>query len=196
MPVSPAWCRPHHFLALGDVNLRTEAEHDINMVAAMESRSSSTSLVGLQPGSHACGFSSKQQSRNDHSSWMVEEWQSLLEHVGLLLCSILSLGGGEGDIWMKWHQLERFPLTYWMRLFAIWARLNKYFHPLESRSFRGLSSVWFWYPVPSVCVTFCLLMSSSSRYFYNEPMSGLMKSKNYPYKQGAKVATCQVQGKC
>lgn len=95
MPVSPAWCRPHHFLALGDVNLRTEAEHDINMVAAMESRSSSPSLVGLQPGSHACGFSSKQQSRNDHSSWLVEEWQSLLEHVGLLLCSILSLGGGE-----------------------------------------------------------------------------------------------------
>lgn len=93
------------------MNLLTEAKNDINMVAAMESRSSSSGLVGLQPGSHACGFSSKQQSRNDHSSWLVEEWHSLPEHVGSLLCSIV-LGGGEGDIWMKWHQLEGFSLTY------------------------------------------------------------------------------------
>lgn len=67
----------------------------LSLVAATESRSSC--LVGLQPGSYARGFSSKQQSRNDHSSWLAGEWQSLLEHVGLLLCSMLSLrerGGG------------------------------------------------------------------------------------------------------
>lgn len=70
----------HHFLVLGDVNLCTEAKND--MVAAMESRSSSPGLVCLQPGRHACGFCSKQQSRNDHSSWLVVEWHSLLEHMG------------------------------------------------------------------------------------------------------------------
>lgn len=63
----------------------------LSLVAATDSGSSSP--VGLQPGSQARGFSSKQWSRNDHSSWLAEKWQSLLEHVGLLLCSLLSLGG-------------------------------------------------------------------------------------------------------
>lgn len=90
----------------------------LSLVADTESRSSC--LVGLQPGSHARGFSSKQQSRNDHSSWLAEKWQSLLEHVGLLLCSMLSLGEG-GSFWVKWHQLEGFPLTYSLCLFATWA---------------------------------------------------------------------------
>lgn len=82
MHVSPEWRGTHHLLVLGDVNLCTEAKND--MVAAMESRTSSPGLVGLQPGRHACGFCSMQQSRNDHSSWLVVEWHSLLEHVGLL----------------------------------------------------------------------------------------------------------------
>lgn len=44
------------------------------------------------------------------AGWL-RKWQSPLEHVGSLLCSLLS-SGGVANIWMKWHQLEGFPLTY------------------------------------------------------------------------------------
>lgn len=51
---------------------------------------------------------STQLSRNDHSSWLAEKWQGLLEHVGSLSCIMLSLR----QTGVKWHQLEGFPPAY------------------------------------------------------------------------------------
>lgn len=76
MTVSSERRRPHHLVALGDVNLHAEGEYDINISSSLWLLPRSPghpAWWSLQPGSHARGFGSEQQSRNDHSSWLAEK---------------------------------------------------------------------------------------------------------------------------
>lgn len=53
MTVSVEWCRPHHLLALGDVNLRTEAECDINVWCLVPLSGCCHGVQVIQPGGSA-----------------------------------------------------------------------------------------------------------------------------------------------
>lgn len=71
--------------------IEAEGHINVSLVGAVDSKS--FGLVAPQPAEQPRGSRSTQRSRNDHSSWLAGKQQGTLRHVGMLLCSVLSLGG-------------------------------------------------------------------------------------------------------
>lgn len=107
------WCRPRHFAALGDVNVCTEADCDINILCLALMSGLQTQSPG-HPARWLCSLvaslvASGESTRAEMTipaGWL-RNGKARLSMWARCYAFCCPLGR---NIWMKWHQLEGFPL--------------------------------------------------------------------------------------
>ena len=115
MTLSHGWCSPHHLLALGDVNSCKKAEYDINILCLVL-LSGCCHRVRGHPAWCLCSLvampvvlaASTRAEMTIPAGWLRNGKACFC--MWALCYSVPYLWGM--NIWMNWHQLEGFPVTY------------------------------------------------------------------------------------
>ena len=96
----------------------------------------------LQPGSHARGFGSKQQSRNDHSSWLAEKMAKPAWACGLAVMQFVVLGGG-GEYLDEMASIRRIStdICAYLPFGHDWTKTST---QGKEDFLREAASAWFW----------------------------------------------------